>query len=204
MPTDPILIYNQSCPSLETLVQDLKRKSAHKLGLSLMPVEARYAAGVWKRLFLITLKRMAKTQPSVARLTAVEALSVVGSSAGSTFLYPKTAAPRHLIGKLRTMNARSLRGNSSPRHGFHPEDLRRWKNEALRVFRETRPDKAIASALWKRCGGAGSQIPDRVLDEIKTKRNPNSQAIAFLAGLTGTEEQSLRPIMHRQRSSINL
>lgn len=199
-PADKILIYNQSCESFETLVQRLKRTSAQKLG-----VEPRYAAGVWKKLFLTTLHRIAKEQPSMARLTAVEALNIVGCFSSPTSLYPKTATARYVLKKLHVMNARSLRGNASPRQGFHPIDLRRWKAEAMRVEQETSLcDKAIASALWKRCGGKGSQIPDRVLDEIRTKRTPNSRAIAFVAGLTGTEAHILRIVMHRQRTLNNL
>ncbi len=202
-PDDNVRIYKESCPSLVQLMREIERRPAYKLGPSIVPVDKQYAAGIWKELFLIALHRMAKKQPSLAQLTAAEALGVVLSSAASSFVYPRTAGPRHLIQKLRAMKERSLRGLASPRKGFHPLVLQHWKGEAIKTFRDG-CEPTSAFHLWKSCGGGGNRIPQTLLEEISKRRTPNSRAMAFLAALTGTEEHVLRPTMSRQRRSSKL
>ena len=110
-----IRIYNDSCPQLEDLLKQIRRRPATRLGCFVISLDGRYAAGVWKRLFMLTLTRLAKEQPSLARGTAVEALHVVGSSASSSHIYPQTAHARYLLSKLKQIGKAPLRGRTSPK-----------------------------------------------------------------------------------------
>jgi hypothetical protein len=199
---DDIRIYNESCEPFEDLLRHIERRSASRLGLSIMPVDGRYAAGVWKRLFVLTLKRMATNQPSLARFTAVEALGIVGSSACSSFSYPKTAAPRHLLTKLKKMTRQSLRGLTGPRKGFHPEDLQHWLREGLRAFKDG-VEKRNAVDLWKRCSRGLSRMPENLIPELKQRRTPRSRAMAFVARLAGVDEEGLKVTLSRRKKAMH-
>jgi hypothetical protein len=150
---DDFRIYRDSCPPLEALVKQLR--SEHRPGLS----------GVWKRLFLIAVHRLKKSQPSLALLTAVEALRIIRSSAAASGRYEKSFPLRSRLAKLKAMDDRPLRGLTTPRKGFHPIDLHLWKNAALRTFKSG-VDESTASNLWKQCGGSGLRIPKALYIEL--------------------------------------
>ena len=200
---DDVRIYNQSCPPLDALLRQIKRRPAEKLGHSVMPVDGRYAAGVWKRLFVLALKRMAinPKSESLARLTAVEALRIVGASASPSRLYPRTAPPRYVLSIFRQSDKQPLQGRTSPRNGFHPRDLHRWKCDAVRVLRNGYIKDDVAG-MWKRWGGG--PVPKDLMAEIRTRRKPNSRALALLARFTCMEEGSLRITLHRHDKARNL
>ncbi len=197
--SDAVRIYNASCPSFDTLLRKIKRRSTTTLGHPAMPVDGTYSAGVWKRLFLIGLKRFATKQSSLARLTAVQALQIIESSSSPTSSHPKTAAPRYLIDLLKEIDGQPLRGLTRARNGFHPEDLARWVSEAQRVFRNG-VRKSDAVGLWNRCSSGRSRMPSNLLVELKNKKTALSRARAFVGRVAGIDEETVKVSLHRWAS----
>lgn len=200
-PYDDIRIYNGSCPPFKVLLQKIKRRPETRLGIydgvyPLMPVDRRYAAGIWKRLFLIALNRMATEQPSLARFTAVEALNVLGSSSSPSQIHPTTEPVRYLLMKLKRMKAQKLRGRTSPKNGFHPLDIQSWISEGVQVFKKG-VNRQAAADLWKRCGG--NRMPENLIMELRHKRTPRGWARTFVARLIGVDEDGLKVTLSRQR-----
>jgi hypothetical protein len=193
---DDVRIYNESCPPLGALLRKIKQRPAKKLGPSVMPVDERYAAGVWKRLFLLALERMATQQESLARLTAVEALRILGSSASPSQHHPQTESARYLLSIFGQTKDQPLRGRTSPRSGFHPLDIQRWTSDAMHVFRDD-INKRDAADLWKRC--SGEQMPKTLMGELQNKRTPLARARTFVSRLVNVTEGGLRVTLHRQR-----
>jgi hypothetical protein len=194
--SDDVRIYNESCPPLKTLLRRIKRRSETRLGPTVMPVDGGYAAGVWKRLFLLALKRMATQQESLARLTAVEALRILGASASPSRFHPQTASARYLLSTLRQTENEPLRGRTSPRNGFHPLDIQCWTSDAVLVFRDG-VNKKDAADLWKRC--SGQQMPKTLMGELQNKRTPLARARTFVSRLVNVTDGGLRVTLHRQR-----
>lgn len=197
-----IRIYNESCPQLEDLLKQIRRRPAARLGSSVMPLDGRYAAGVWKRLFMLTLSRLATEQLSLARFTAVEALHVVGASASPSHLYPQTAHARYLLSKLKQIGKAPLRGRTSPKKGFHPIDLQEWNRDAVRVF-QNGVNEQDALDLWKRCSGCRSRMPKGLMLDLKRRRTPRSRAMAFVARVAGVEEEGLKVTLHRRKNATH-
>jgi len=193
-------IYNESCPQLKDLLKQVRRQPAARLGASVMPLKERYSAGVWKRLFMIALTRLAAKQPSLARLTAVEALHIVGSSASPSRPYPRTTHARYLLSKLKQMETSSLRGRASPKKGFHPNDLHEWTRAAVRVFQNGLNQRDTAE-LWRQCSGGRSRMPKNLMLDLNQRRTPRSRAMAFVARLAGVDEDGLKVTLFRRKKA---
>lgn len=77
---NPVRIFNQSMDSLADLLSTLQRRPARFLGIcGIGCMDPGRAAIAWKNLCVIALKRMGQRQDSLARVTAVEAISVLSS-----------------------------------------------------------------------------------------------------------------------------
>jgi hypothetical protein len=66
--------------TLDEALKKLRRQPSSQLRFLSVASDKLYAAVAWKRLFLIALKRLARHQPQLARLTAIEALTVLAKS----------------------------------------------------------------------------------------------------------------------------
>jgi len=200
---DLVWIYKDSAQGRKQALQALRKLS-----------ESDSRCEAYKRISLVTLSRLERTQPSLAHLTALEALTVLSSS-----------DPVDTIKRIG-MEHRSLRGTTTPRAGLHPLILvLRWR-EALEFFQpgvlwedivNLSPGKARASlktgvpvawehipTLWRRWGGGALPKKTKARGEsddlraaLEEEPNAHERALVLLATSLNTSKATIRNSLSR-------
>jgi len=157
----------------------------------------------WKRLFLVALRRMARRQPALARLCAVEALDLLLSI---TFTSPRqmsrrgSADLRRLAQRLRTFASRSISpADLKPRPWPSPSELHLAYRQARGGF-EKPASKEKLVALWRSWGGY--TVPVGPIREALRCEKPIDQALTFVARAHNYTPESLRVIFARHHLSL--
>jgi hypothetical protein len=190
---DRVRIFNQSCPGLADLLSRLQHRPARLLGIRGIggSVDARYAAIVWKNLFVIALKRMGRRQQTLARVTAVEALKIL-SLVSTSSKFPAR-------GGLSAIRHRSYStGQLKPHTGLHPDVMVQRYWEAMTVVRgkEIRREELIA--LW-RTWKAG-KVPTDLESDLAHFRGPHARAVCLLTkAFDYVDEESVQTLLSRAR-----
>ena len=192
--------------SFDAVIKKLRRRPSAQFRFLSVAADNRYAAAVWKRLFVIAIKRMARRQPELARLTAIEGLSVFYPYTVSNIGRPRAsiAELREVVHELRDIEHRSLRGATTPHpNGLHPEILCHRYEEARLCFLR-RVDKNSIEELWKRWGGGRVPLNTRADGEdknflyaVQSESNASEQGILFLATSLGSTKPVVRNALSR-------
>ncbi len=188
--TDRIRLFNQSCPPLRKLLDELQHLPATRVALPADGiVDPPYAAVVWKRLFLIALERMGRRQESLARVTAVEALNML--------LSVSTHSKFPAAGKLAAMQRRVYStGQLKPRAGLHPDNLLLRYYQSLPMLTTPIREEDLV-ALWRAWGGG--QIPVDLKNDLTRMRTAHRRAIRLLATAFGYTIESVETLLKRAR-----
>lgn len=198
-------------PSFDAVLKKLKHQpSAHFLpaqyNFLASASDIPYAASTWKQLFLIALTRMARRQPELARLTAIEGCDVFSSLSFSN-IERHGASNSHLrnVAKtLRNMKRRPLRGATTPRlSGLHPDILCSRYEEALQCFRHGE-SKSMIKKLWRQWGGQAlptSTTADggerELVPAIQSEHSASEKSILLLAASLRSTKPVVRNALSR-------
>jgi len=179
----PVRLHNDSAPPLPVALARLRR------------AKPQHAHAVWKRLLFVALTRMAKRQPTLARIIAVEALNAVGTI-GPVLRYRKTGFARGYLTPLKAMEQRRLRpADLQPRAGLHPEVLKHRYAQTEQLFVKGRGTRAEADRLLRAWGRRPlTDAGWRGLVEATTDRQ---RARLFLARVARVTPASLKTMLAR-------
>lgn len=133
---EKVRLYNKSCPPLDTLLWDLRRRHA--------------PAGVWRRVLMVALRRMGQRQDSLARITAAEAITIA-STGGYHASYPRSWTARTRLRGLQAMAKRRYgRGELTPADSHHPAVLAYRLRHAQSIL--TPLHRPAVMAAWRHWG----------------------------------------------------